>query len=184
MSWIAIAYDIAMSDDLIFLTAARCRCHSSARGETILWLHDNCHWQEHSTCQVADQIDIFLNRSTIDFHFSVVSSVVLSVYKSKMAASDPVPRRWPLWYYGTWVRGVWISQNGCFFGKIPKGGGSFPIQKITLQIFLVSKRYILVVNFGKNVQKGGRGHLQSKKFHCKFTQVNAYLQIFAKKSAM
>ena len=36
------------------------------------------------------------------------------------------------------------------------GGGSFPIQKITLQIFLVSKRYILVVNFGKNVQKGGR----------------------------
>ena len=34
--------------------------------------------------------------STIDFHFtfSVVSSVVLSVYKSKMASSDPVPRRW------------------------------------------------------------------------------------------
>ena len=26
-----------------------------------------------------------------------------------------------------------------------------------LQIFLVSKRYILVVNFGKNVQKGGGG---------------------------
>ena len=45
-----------------------------------------------------------------------------------------------------------------FFGKGPReGGGSFPIQKITLQIFLVSKRYILVVNFGKNVQKGGRG---------------------------
>ena len=66
------------------------------------------------------------------------------------------------------------------------GGGSFPIQKITLQIFLVSKRYILVVNFGKNVQKGGEGggHLQSKKFHCKFTQVNAYLRTFAKKSAM
>ena len=50
-------------------------------------------------------------------------------------------------------------------------GGSFPIQKITLQIFLVSKRYILVVNFGKNVQKGGGGHLQSKKFHCKFTHI-------------
>ena len=31
---------------------------------------------------------------------------------------------------------------------------SFPIQKITLQIWLVSKQYILVVNFGKNVQKG------------------------------
>ena len=27
-------------------------------------------------------------------------------------------------------------------------------------------------------------YLQSKKFHCKFTQVNAYLRIFAKKSAM
>ena len=49
-------------------------------------------------------------------------------------------------------------KNLCFFGKVPKGGGgSFPIQKITLQILLVSKRYILVVNFGKNVQKGGRG---------------------------
>ena len=35
-------------------------------------------------------------------------------------------------------------KNGCFFGKVPKGGeGSFPIQKITLQILLVSKRYIL-----------------------------------------
>ena len=33
------------------------------------------------------------------------------------------------------------------------GGGSFSVQKITLQILLVSKRYILVVNFGKNVQK-------------------------------
>ena len=29
------------------------------------------------------------------------------------------------------------------------------IQKITLQILLVSKQYILVLNFGKNVQKGG-----------------------------
>ena len=45
-----------------------------------------------------------------------------------------------------------------FFWKTSEGGGgSFPIQKITLQIFLVSKRYILVVNFGKNVQKGGEG---------------------------
>ena len=44
-----------------------------------------------------------------------------------------------------------------FLENFRRGGGSFPIQKITLQIFLVSKRYILVVNFGKNVQKGGRG---------------------------
>ena len=55
------------------------------------------------------------------------------------------------------IRGDRISQTGCFFGKLPKGGGSFPIQKITLQIFLVSKRHILVVNFGENVQKGGEG---------------------------
>ena len=40
--------------------------------------------------------------------------------------------------------------------------------------FWYSKRYILVLNFGKNVQKRGKseGHLQSKKCHCKFTQVN------------
>ena len=50
------------------------------------------------------------------------------------------------------------SQKWMFFWKSSeRGGGSFPIQKITLQILLVSKRYILVVNFGKNVQKGGRG---------------------------
>ena len=45
---------------------------------------------------------------------------------------------------GIHLRGDWIRQNGCFFGKLPKGGGgSFPIQKITLQILLVSKQYIL-----------------------------------------
>ena len=48
--------------------------------------------------------------------------------------------------------------------KSKGGGGSFPIKKNSLQIFLVSKRYILVVNFGKNVQKGGEGgdHFQSE----------------------
>ena len=55
-----------------------------------------------------------------------------------------------------YFRDVWIRENGCFFGKIPKGGGgSFPIQKIA--DFLVSKRYFLVENFGKNVKKGGGG---------------------------
>ena len=48
-----------------------------------------------------------------------------------------------------------------FFEKCRKGGGSFPIQKITLQILLVSKRYILVVFSGKkaqcNFQKGTGG---------------------------
>ena len=42
------------------------------------------------------------------------------------------------------LRGDRRCKNLCFFGKVPKGGGgSFPIQKITLQILLVSKRYIL-----------------------------------------
>ena len=46
-----------------------------------------------------------------------------------------------------------------FFGKSPKGaGGSFSIQKISLLIFLVSKQYISVVNFGeKKSKKGGKG---------------------------
>ena len=56
--------------------------------------------------------------------------------------------------------------------------GSLSIQNITLQIFLVSKRYILVVNFGKNVQKGreGGGHLQFKKFLCQFLHIYKFLQ--------
>ena len=75
--------------------------------------------------------------------------------------------------------GTSVSPNmDVFFGKLPKGGGgAFPVQKFTLQILLVSKRYILVVNFWKNGRKEERGgHLQSKKFHCKFTQVNVYLR--------
>ena len=61
------------------------------------------------------------------------------------------------------------------------GRGSFPIQKITLQILLVSKRYILVVNFGKNVQKGGRGGgvIANPKISL---QIYAYLRIFWKKA--
>ena len=73
------------------------------------------------------------------------------------------------------VLGVTGSAKMDFFlENFRRGGGdwgSFPIQKITLQILLVSKRYILVVNFGENVQKGGErgGDRQSKKCHCKFT---------------
>ena len=45
-----------------------------------------------------------------------------------------------------------------FFWKTAEGGGgSFPIQKITLQILLVSKRYILGKKAQCNFQKGGRG---------------------------
>ena len=56
------------------------------------------------------------------------------------------------------LRGDCQLKFGCFFEKGPKGGGgSFSMQKNKLQILLVSKRYILVVNFGKNVQKGGEG---------------------------
>ena len=45
-----------------------------------------------------------------------------------------------------------------FLEKSRGGGGSFPIQKITLQILLVSKRYILEKK-KRNVisKKGGRG---------------------------
>ena len=55
------------------------------------------------------------------------------------------------------IRDVWILKSGCFFGKLPKGGGVISYPKNYIADFLVSKRYILVVNFGKNVQKGGRG---------------------------
>ena len=45
-----------------------------------------------------------------------------------------------------------------FFWKTSEGGGgSFPIQKIKLQILLVSKRYILGKKAQCNFQKGGRG---------------------------
>ena len=72
-----------------------------------------------------------------------------------------------------------------FLKKVGRGG-LISDPKNYIADFLVSKRYILVVNFGKKFQKGGEGggHLQSKKFHCKFTQVSAYLRTFAKESAM
>ena len=44
-----------------------------------------------------------------------------------------------------------------FFEKGPKGGWVISDPKNYIADFLVLKRYILVVNFGKNVQKGGRG---------------------------
>ena len=42
-------------------------------------------------------------------------------------------------------------QNGWFFGKVPKGGVSFSIQKFMLQIFAI-KDDTSVMNFGKNLQ--------------------------------
>ena len=42
-----------------------------------------------------------------------------------------------------------------FLENFRRGGGSFPIQKITLQILLVSKRYILEKKTQCNFQKGG-----------------------------
>ena len=48
-----------------------------------------------------------------------------------------------------------------FWKSSERGGGPFPIQKIALQILLVSKRYILVVNFGKKCPKmGGSSQIQ------------------------
>ena len=65
-----------------------------------------------------------------------------------------------------------------FFWKKSEGGeGSFPIQKISLPFFVFQTVY-----FSPKFWK--KCHLQSKKFHCKFTQVNAYLRFFAKKNAM
>ena len=44
-----------------------------------------------------------------------------------------------------------------FLENFRKGGGAISDPKNYIADFLVSKRYILVVNFGQNVQKGGRG---------------------------
>ena len=44
-----------------------------------------------------------------------------------------------------------------FFCKSAEGGGVISDTKNYIADFLVSKRYILVVNFGKNVQKGREG---------------------------
>ena len=78
-----------------------------------------------------------------------------------------------------------------FFGKDPRGGGrSFLIQKITLQILLVSKRYILVVIFGKMSKKGGRGggvHRQSKKFIANLRILKNFLEksnVISKKTSI
>ena len=71
------------------------------------------------------------------------------------------------------------SSIWMFFWKNSEGGGgAFPVQKITLQIFLVSKRYILVVNFGKNVQKGGRGGGGSSPIQKISLQIYASYRIF------
>ena len=71
------------------------------------------------------------------------------------------------------LRGVWIRQYGCFFGKSPKWGGA---------VIFDPKNYIAdivgfkAVYFGHKFWKKcpkregeGGGHRQSKKFHCKFT---------------
>ena len=59
-----------------------------------------------------------------------------------------------IWHHRQ-IKGVSMPRFGCFFAKSPKGGISDP--KNFTADFLYLKRYILVVNFGKNVQKGGRG---------------------------
>ena len=50
-----------------------------------------------------------------------------------------------------------------FFWKTSEGGGVISDPKNTLQIFLVSKRYILVVNFGKKCPKRGGGVISNPK---------------------
>ena len=77
------------------------------------------------------------------------------------------------------VRDDRLPKFGCFLWKKFEGGGGVIFDpKNYIANFLVLKRYIAVVNFWKNVQKRGGGmvgHLQSKKFHCKFTHVYEFL---------
>ena len=49
------------------------------------------------------------------------------------------------------------------FGKSPKGQGVISDPKKLISDFLYSKRYILVLSFGENVQKGGGGSPQIQK---------------------
>ena len=51
--------------------------------------------------------------------------------------------------------GVTVVSNLDVFLKKVRRGGVISDPKNYIADFLVSKRYILVVNFGKNVQKGG-----------------------------
>ena len=74
-----------------------------------------------------------------------------------------------------WKKSEGVGGEGGWGGD----GGSFLMQKITLQIFLVSKQYMLIINIGKNVKKWGMGagvNLQSKQFHCKFTHIDIFWQ--------
>ena len=70
------------------------------------------------------------------------------------------------------------SSKWMFFWKNSEGGGGISDPKNDIADFLVSKQYILVVNFGKMSKKGGGGggHLQSKKCHCKFTHIYEFSQ--------
>ena len=65
-----------------------------------------------------------------------------------------------------------------FLENFRRGGGSFPIQKITLQILLVSKRYILGKKAQCNFQKGGREGGGSSPIQKISLQINAYLTNF------
>ena len=73
-----------------------------------------------------------------------------------------------------------------FFWKSSEGGGGvISGPKNYIADFFGLKTVYFGRKFWKKCPKrGGGGHLQSKKIHCKFTQVNAYLRTFAKKSAM
>ena len=68
---------------------------------------------------------------------------------------------------------------------MPKGGGVISDTKNYIANFLVSERYILVVNFGKNVQKGGGGFISNpKKFIANLRKLAHIYELSQKKSAM
>ena len=68
-------------------------------------------------------------------------------------------------------RGDRLPKYGCFFGKVPKGGGVISDPKNYIADFVGFKAVYFGRKFWKKCPKRGGegGHRQSKKFHCKFT---------------
>ena len=64
---------------------------------------------------------------------------------------------------GAMLRDVSRPQNGSFLEKVRKRGRGHFRSKNVIEFLLYSERYILVLNFGENVQKGGRGIISNPK---------------------
>ena len=82
---------------------------------------------------------------------------------------------------GSVLLGVTVAANMDVFGKVPKGGGHFRSKKLHCR-FCWFQSDILVINFEKNVQKGGEGG--SSPIQKISLQIYAYLTDFLEKNAM